>query len=217
MEGVIQRQRRRHSGGQEPHLYETEFVNTLGRRFPVEVSSSPIVKNGQSAGVLLVARDITERKQAEAELRESESRYRSMFENNHAINLIVDPESGAIIDANPAACNYYGWSRETLKTMKIFDINTLNKEEVHAGMQSSRTENRNYFMFQHRRADGTIRDVEVYSGPIQLKGRQFLFSVIHDISKRRQAEERIRHLNRVLHAIRDINHLIVEEKDAQSG
>ena len=55
----------------------------------------------------------------------SERRYRSLFENHHVIMLLIDPETGRIVDANPAAANFYGWSRDELKKKFIFEINVL--------------------------------------------------------------------------------------------
>jgi PAS domain S-box-containing protein len=136
--------------------------------------------------------DITERKQAEEARRESEARYRSLFENNHAVMLLIDPDNAAITDANPAACAYYGWSREELKKRRIDEINTLTSKEVSAEMQLALSEKRNQFFFKHRRADGTIRDVEVYSGPILLKGKFLLYSIVHDITERKRTEELLR-------------------------
>jgi PAS domain S-box-containing protein len=137
-------------------------------------------------------RDITEHKLEEEALSESEARYRSLFENNHAVMLLIDPDNGAIVDANAAACAYYGWSREELERRRIDEINTLTSEEVSAEMQLARAEKRNNFFFKHRRADGTIRDVEVYSGPILLQGKTLLYSIVHDVTNRKQAEERYR-------------------------
>src|SRR5205823_11874534 len=65
-----------------------------------------------------------EQKRQETELREKERRYRQMFENNRAVQLIVDPDSGDIVDANVAAAEYYGWNVERLRTMKVWEINT---------------------------------------------------------------------------------------------
>jgi len=121
-------------------------------------------------------------------LKESEARYRSLFANHHTIMLIIDPDTDRIVDANPAACTFYGWPREVLIEKHISDINTLNPEQTRAEMALAVSERRSHFLFQHRRADGAIRDVEVYSGPIQVRGRQFLCSIIHDITARRQAE-----------------------------
>ena len=120
---------------------------------------------------------------------DSEVLYRSLFENNHAVMLLIDPETAAIKDANPAACSYYGWSREELKGRKIYEINTLTSEEVAAQMNLARSEKRRNFFFKHRRADGSIRDVEVYSGPLTVKGETLLYSIIHDITDRVQAQE----------------------------
>lgn len=133
-----------------------------------------------------------EQNQAEETLRESEERYRSLFQKNHATMLLIDPDSGAIVDANPAASDYYGWAHEELLRKRIGEINTLTTEEIHAEMQLAREERRNYFVFRHRRADGSIRDVEVYSSPVELMGKALLYSTVHDITERRKAEEALR-------------------------
>jgi len=113
---------------------------------------------------------------------EDETVYRSLFENNHAVMLLIDPETAGIKDANLAACTYYGWSRKQLKALRIDEINTLSREEVFGQMQLARAEKRRNFFFKHRRADGSIRDVEVYSGPLTVKGQTLLYSIIHDIT-----------------------------------
>jgi PAS domain S-box-containing protein len=139
-----------------------------------------------------VAIDITASKTAEKTLRESEERYRSLFKNNHSIMLLIDPESGDIVDANPAAISFYGWSFEELTCKKITDINTLTKDQVFREMERAKKEKRQHFYFRHRLSSGKIRDVEVYSGPITVKGRNLLYSIIHDISERKRAEEALR-------------------------
>ena len=58
------------------------------------------------------------------------TRYRSIFVNSHAVMLILDPGSGRIIDANPAAEAFYGWSHDVLTHMHITDTNTLSPAEV---------------------------------------------------------------------------------------
>jgi len=73
----------------------------------------------------------------------AEALYRSLFENNHSIILIIDPASGHIMDANLTACDYYGYSRDEMTNMKITDINTLSQEQVHEEMQSDKLEKRN--------------------------------------------------------------------------
>jgi PAS domain S-box-containing protein len=172
-------------GEQHPVL---NFVNRCrthngGYRF-IEWQASPLGKR-----IYVAARDITERKQAEDVLRESEMRYRSMFENNQAIKLLINPDTGQILDANTAAAQFYGYSIEQLKTMHIQDINMLSEAEVKAEMALARSEKRRVFYFRHRLASGEIRDVEVFSGPITIRGQQFLYSIILDVTARKQAEQ----------------------------
>jgi|GEM_PF-1568180 len=70
-----------------------------------------------------------------ASLNASELRYRTMFENNTAMMLLIDPEDGRIVDANPTAASFYGYSRQTLRQMKITQINTLNQEQAQDVLQ----------------------------------------------------------------------------------
>jgi PAS domain S-box-containing protein len=136
-------------------------------------------------------RTIAQGEQAEEKLLESEERYRSLFANNHAVMLLIDPETADIVDVNPAACSFYGCTREELTSKRITDINILSEDEVFLEMQRAKAEERKHFYFKHRLADGELRDVEVYSGPIALRGKHLLYSIVHDISARKRAEEQV--------------------------
>ncbi len=125
----------------------------------------------------------------------SENRYRSFFENSSSVMLIIDPADGAIIDANQAAAHYYGWTQDELRAMKITQINTLSHEQIHDVMLRARSIQRDHFLFDHRRADGSIRHVECFSGPIDIGERQLLYSIVHDITERVQAEAELRKLS----------------------
>ena len=126
------------------------------------------------------------------QLRESEMRYRELFEKNRAVELLIDPADGMIVDANHAAAAYYGYSREQLKQMRISDINTLTDAEVAHEMQRAKEEMNDYFLFRHRLASGEIRDVEVHSGPLDVAGKTLLYSIIHDITARVRSEQALR-------------------------
>ena len=138
--------------------------------------------------------DITEIKRVEEELRESEAMFRALFNEHAAIKLLIDPQDGRIVDANKAAVAFYGWPREQLLNMKILEINTLPPEDIKKNMEEVRSEKRGYFEFQHRCADGTIRDVAVLSSKIDVKGRVLLHSIVQDISERKRAEAEIHRL-----------------------
>jgi PAS domain S-box-containing protein len=121
--------------------------------------------------------------------KEAEEKYRSLFQNRHAVMMILDPVSGAIVDANPAAANFYGWSVDTLKSMNIFHLNPMPPNEITREMEKARNEDRNNFIFKHLTARGDTVDVEVYSGPIMIQGKKMLYSIIHDISDRIASEK----------------------------
>jgi PAS domain S-box-containing protein len=147
---------------------------------------------GRVVAALGITRDITERKRAEELLRESEERFRNIFEKHRGMMLLIDPATGAIVDANQAAAEFYGYPRSTLRTMKIQDINQLKPEEVAELLQRAVKEEQNYFIFPHRLANGDVRTVEVHNSPIELQDRTVLFSIIHDITERKRAEEAFR-------------------------
>lgn len=134
--------------------------------------------------------DVTKRKRIERVLRESEARYRDMFENNQAVKLLIDSETGLIVDANTAAADYYGYSRDTLLTMRIQDINILTDAEIKAEMARARNAKRTVFNFKHRLSSDEIRNVEVFSGPITLQGKQYLYSIILDVTEQKLAQQR---------------------------
>jgi diguanylate cyclase (GGDEF)-like protein/PAS domain S-box-containing protein len=139
-------------------------------------------------------RDITQRIEADKVIREREKQYRAFFENNHAIMLLTDPKSEQIIDANPAASEFYGYPIEVMRTMNLSHINVLDQDEIFREMRLSREEGRSYFIVRHVLQNGEHRDVEVYSGPIMVQGVQRLYSVIHDVTKRIELEHKMKHL-----------------------
>jgi PAS domain S-box-containing protein len=129
------------------------------------------------------------RSQAERTLRESESRFRTLFEQSPAIKLLIDPVSGDIVDANAAAVGFYGYAAETLRTMRIAQIDVQAALDVQAQMQHAVVGDRMHLFFRHRLASGELRDVDVYSGPVEIDGRTLLESVVQDVSEQKRAEE----------------------------
>ncbi|WP_285906729.1 sensor domain-containing diguanylate cyclase [Pseudodesulfovibrio pelocollis] len=147
----------------------------------------PVAKEG-------TFRDITKRIEADRQLREREEQYRALFENNRAVMLLVDPRTGRIVDANPAAVQFYGHPAEALRSMAFSDINAQDETAIFKEMVDSRRENRAYFIHRHRLANGEVRDVEVYSGPIMVQSNQLIYSVIHDITERARLEREMKRL-----------------------
>ena len=108
------------------------------------------------------------------------SSFQQVFENQGLVMLLIDPDSGQIVDANAAAVDFYGYSRETLQTLSIQQINTLSAQQVAKERQNAKEQGRNYFIFRHQLASGELKTVEVYSHPYQFDQKTLLLSVIHD-------------------------------------
>ena len=123
-----------------------------------------------------------------AQLRESEESYRRLFADNRAIMLQIDPSAGTIIAANAAAVEFYGYPAERLAGLPVEAINTLPREQIMASTASIRQGGGSRFEFQHRLADGSLRDVEVYSTFLHYGPREVCHSIIHDITDRKRIE-----------------------------
>ena len=139
--------------------------------------------------------EIETRKEAEGALRESEQRFRSLFERHRATMLLIDPDSGAILDVNTAAEQFYGFSRAELCAMNISAINQLPRAEIFEATRHFVKREKTCFVFPHRLGSGEIRTVEVYSSPVEMGGRTVLFSIVHDITDRKRAEDELRRTN----------------------
>jgi|GEM_PF-5044351 len=130
-----------------------------------------------------------ERKKKETILQERENHYLSLFEKNRSVMLIIDTETGKIVEANSAASRYYGYSRDEFLSLNIRQINQLPADEIAEKMVNAYTELNNCFQFQHRLKNNEMRDVEVYSGPIKNANKKLVSSIIHDITERKKAEK----------------------------
>lgn len=128
----------------------------------------------------------------QSEIIESEELFRNLFESHAAVKLMIDPDTGNIINANQAAESFYGWTKKQLCQMKIQDINTLSAEEVKIEMTKAKEARRNYFEFRHRRADESVRDVMVFSTSFTFKGRTLLHSIIQDVTERKLIEDELK-------------------------
>ncbi len=132
--------------------------------------------------------DITDKKEAERDLIESEERFRKLFESHAAAKMVIDFETGSIIDANQAAAEFYGWKVEELKKMNINQIIILSPEEIEQTINTAINGKQDQIAFRHRTASNSIRDVEVYSNKIEYKGKLLIYSIIIDVTERKRLE-----------------------------
>ena len=141
------------------------------------------------AYIVCIPRDISNQIAYQQALKENELQFRSIFMEHSAVMLLVEPKSGRILEANSAATEFYGFSRDQLKSMLIDQINILSPDQVAAERALAMRRKNNYFNFRHKLASGEIRDVEIYSTPINSGGETILFSIIHDSTERKRMEK----------------------------
>lgn len=154
-----------------------------GEIIQVSVQAFPVLLGDGNMGYYIIYRDDNELKNVKDRYNKIKKRDKSIFENENTVMLIIDPDSGEIIDANPAALNFYGWEKEIITSMKITDINTLSKAEIEEEMKKAKLKNKNHFNFKHKISNGDIKDVAVYSHPISLEEKKYLYSIIIEKKK----------------------------------
>jgi two-component system, cell cycle sensor histidine kinase and response regulator CckA len=115
--------------------------------------------------------------------------FETCFRKHDAIMLLVEGETGQLIDANDAALRFYGYTIEQIESMKLGDISALSPEELDIAIQLSLQEKKNCFIVPHRLANGEMRTVEVHNTSIAIENRKCLFSIIHDITDHKLAEK----------------------------
>lgn len=157
--------------------------------------------------------DISDRKRAEESLKKSEERFRTLFNSHSAIQSLLDPESGKVLDVNQTAAEWYGWSVEELRQMYTRDINTLSQAEIEKSLQTVEAREHNKFTGRHRRADGSIRDVEIHRTKIEVDGKPVIHAITHDITERKRAEAELHRLNRVLMVSDHCNKALIQAQD----
>lgn len=147
--------------------------------------------------------DITERRNTQSKLAESEEKFRKLFHNHSAVKLLIDAENGNIVDANEAAARFYGWNIGELTQMKISQLNVLDEADVRQKMVEALNCTNINFEFNHRKANGEVVSVEVFPSRTEIGNKIYLHSIIHDISEKRKA------LNRLSES-EEINRLIMD-------
>jgi PAS domain S-box-containing protein len=178
---------------------EDVFTRRDGTIFPIAFASSSIVMDGQVQGAVVAFHDITERKQAEEALRESEKRYRSLFENNPLPMWVYDRDTLAFLDVNDAAIERYGYSRDEFLAMTIKDIRP--SEDILVLLDNLANLNADFDapdIWRHLKKDGNVIDVEVTSHAIEYTGRQARLVLANDVTERLRTEAEIRRLNEEL-------------------
>jgi len=145
--------------------------------------------------LVLAVRDVTQRMEGERALRESEKRFRALFEHAPDAIFLRGP-SGQILDANPEACRSLGYTHEELLGMKVFDIDRGARNELQRRAERA-VQGPITFPGEHRRRDGTTYPVEVRLTSLKDDG-EVSVAVVRDISERVRMEDALRAKEREL-------------------
>lgn len=200
--------------GQKAHYSGMYESVTSGKTMPLRATFEPIFDaDGNVLGGVGLVEDNTEIYETLKNLRESERRYRSIFQKSSSAMLIIDPSDGTIFDVNDSAAEFYGWDKEELKEKKIFDINTLPKAELQRDLKTALEGTRKVFFSRHKKADGSLVDVEVNYGSITIHNAEMIHCIVHDISERKKAMSDMRKFR--LGIDRSSNAIFITDPDGQ--
>jgi len=176
----------------ERHVFPTAHRTKSGKTIPVEVSSSLVTYHGKPS-ILSIARDITERKKSEDALRESEERFQAAIENlPHGVS--IHNLEGHMLLVNKAFCDLTGYKRDELLNMRIRDIDpeSLTRDDRKNIWLKLQKGGFVRFKSTHHRKDGSVYPAEIHISAITLKGEPMIVGVVHDITERKKALEKLR-------------------------
>ncbi len=172
--------------------FESMHQRKDGSVYPVEVSATGASIDGQNV-VITVCRDITQRKQADLALRDSEERLSTLFLQAAEGITLIDAESLAFTEFNDAACACLGYSREEFAQL---DLGQLNAEysplQIRAAIDDILKSGKAEFETLHRHKDGSLRNVWVSNRLVRIQGRTYVAAMWTDITQRKAAEQALR-------------------------
>jgi len=169
-------------------FFERKFRRQDGSVFPVMLKDRLLKRaDGTIVGIRTAVQDITPQKEAEDKLRESEQRYRQLFDLESDAVVLVDYETHRYVDVNQAAQQLYGYSREEFLQLKPEDVSTepaatrdnINAGEIHVPLR------------WHRKKNGERFAVEITANQIEFKGRRTALVALRDVTVRQQVLERL--------------------------
>ena len=182
--------RREHEDGDYFNL-EYRIVMPDGRIKWMWSRNFPVLNKQRTVGI---AEEITERKNIELSLRESEQKFRSLVEQAAEMLFLHDTE-GKIIDVNRASVENTGFKREELLSMSVFDVDpdAKNRNDMQHHWKALTPEDPPAtFEVRHKRKDGSIYPAEVTISKVVLSDGEYMFALARDITHRKESEEALK-------------------------
>jgi PAS domain S-box-containing protein len=179
-----------------PIVYEVRGVNKKGETEYLEVSVSAYRKKGKVIGIEAISRVITERKKMEEDLRESEERFRDLYESIPDALAVYVGRDGRLIEYNTAFKIHYGYTDEELKDKTFLDfVHPDDRAMVLGKYRTDYPEEKLPIVYEVRGVNkkGEVIPIEISVGPYKKKGKIIGINVIHrDITERKEMEEKLR-------------------------
>jgi len=205
---------------EDVHRDDEVYWRKDGTSFPVEFWSHIVVREGKTLGAVITFIDITERKQAEAALRKSEERWRSVYENS-AIGVALTDLNGRFLAVNRAYEKMLGYTEAELRKLTFLDITEEDYRDDNRELISELLEGkRQQFQIekQYRRKDGTLRwvnnNVSLVPGTESMP--RFIMALSEDITQRKQAEAALRKSEEKNRILLQINNAIITNLTQQA-
>ena len=206
--------------GESVHRDDEVYWRRDGTSFPVEYWSHPVVREGRTLGAVITFIDITERKQAEAALRKSEERWRSVYENS-AIGVALTDLNGRFLAVNRAYEKMLSYTEEELRKLTFLEITEEDYRNANWELVSELLEGkRQQFQIekQYRRKDGTLRwvsnNVSLVPGTESVP--RFIMALSEDVTQRKQAEAALRKSEEKNRILLQINNAIITNLTQQA-
>lgn len=172
----------------------TSMLCKDGTWIPYEIAIRTVDFNGKAFAVA-VARDITDRKQIEDQLRRSEEMYREIFDGANDGILLLDIDTGSTIDVNRTACNLFGLTREEAMLtdfLRLYAGNKYNREDILRIFREIRLAGPRLTVQKSRTKDGLIFWAEFDLKYVRILGGDYILAIVRDVTQRRDAEEKIK-------------------------
>jgi diguanylate cyclase (GGDEF)-like protein/PAS domain S-box-containing protein len=171
-----------------------EFVAKDGTIKHVEIHGSPLIRYRKVTGTISVARDITERKRAEESLKETELKFRTIFDSASDGILLLNVGDGKFSDANEKICKMLGYTRKELLNLSIPDIHP--QESVPFVIDQSEKQLKKEILIAKNipvlKKDKTVFFADISSSPITLSEKEYLLGMFRDITERKQVEDMLK-------------------------
>lgn len=140
-----------------------------------------------------------------------DKKFDNYFDYNKSIMLQIDSDTKMIFKANEAAVNFYGYLKQELLQKSINDLNILPLEEINTLMKKAVKNKSNFFEFQHKLANGKIKDVEIYASPYSVDDKIHMILTIIDISNRKKTEKELKDQNEEYESLNEETKTINED------